>query len=88
MPSTANLAIAGVRSYLKWARRHDLMGHPGLNTRRDRRDRKRMRRERTLSEEEDVEMMSRCHGVAMASIDPVTIRDHALVLFLLATGLR
>lgn len=87
-PSTANLAIAGVRSYLKWARRHDLMGHPGLNTRRDRRDRKRMRRERTLSEEEDVEMMSRCHHVAMASIDPVTVRDHAMVLFLLATGLR
>ena len=87
-PSTANLAIAGVRSYLKWARRQDLTGHPGLVTRRDGRDRKRMRRERTLTEEEDMEMMSRCHEVGMASIDPVTVRDHALVLFLLTTGLR
>jgi site-specific recombinase XerD len=87
-PSTVNLAIAGVRSYLKWVRRHDLMGHPGLNTRRDRRDRKRMRRERTLSEEEDMETMARCYEVGRTSIDPVTVRDHALVLFLLATGLR
>jgi integrase len=47
-----------------------------------------MRRERTMTEEEDMEVMSRCYEAGTTSIDPVTVRDHALVLFLLATGLR
>ncbi len=88
MATTVNVAIAGLRAYLKWARRHDLLGHPGLNTRRDRRDQKRMRRERTLTSEEDVALMTGCHRVASTSEDPTDVRNHALVLFLLTTGLR
>ncbi len=87
-PTTVNVAIAGLRSYLNWARRSDLFGHPGLKVRRDRRDRKRMRRERTLSSEEDATLMMGCHQVASTSDDPSVVRNHALVLFLLTTGLR
>ena len=88
MATTVNVAIAGLRAYLKWGRRHDLLGHPGLNVRRDRRDRKRMRRERTLTSEEDVALMTDCHRVASTSEDPIDVRNHAFVLFLLTTGLR
>jgi integrase len=88
MPTTVNVAITGVRAYLKWARRHDLLGHPGLNTRRDRRDHKRMRRERTLTSEEDIALMTGCHRVGSTSEDPIDVRNHAFVLFLLTTGLR
>jgi site-specific recombinase XerD len=86
--TTVNVAIAGLRSYLNWARRGDLLGHPGLKVRRDRRDRKRMRREWTLSSEEDVTLMMGCHQVASTSVDPSDVRNHAMVLFLLTTGLR
>jgi site-specific recombinase XerD len=86
--STVNVAIAGLRSYLRWTRRADLIGHPGLKVRRDRRDRKRMRRERTLTSEEDIALMMGCHQVASTSDDPSHVRNHALVLFLLTTGLR
>ncbi len=86
--TTVNVAIAGLRSYLNWARRSDLLGHPSLKVRRDRRDGKRMRRERTLTPEEDVALMVGCHQVASTSEDPSDVRNHALVLFLLTTGLR
>ncbi len=86
--TTVNVAIAGLRSYLKWTRRGDLLGHPGLKVRRDRRDRKRMRRERTLTSEEDVALMMGCHRVASTSDDPSDVRNNAMVLFLLTTGLR
>jgi integrase len=86
--TTVNVAIAGLRAYLKWLGRTDLLGHPGLRVRRDRRDGKRMRRERTLTPEEDVTMMTECHRVASTSADPIEVRNHALVLFLLTTGLR
>ncbi len=88
LPTTVNANLAALRAYLKWARRMDLLGHPGLRTRRDRRDAKRMRRERTLDPEEDAALMAGCHRVASDSDDPITVRNHALVLFLLATGLR
>jgi len=80
--------IAGVRAYLKWARRSDLLGHPGLTVRRDRRDKRRIRRERTLTEEEDVALMTGSYQVASTSEHPIEVRNHALVLFLLTTGLR
>ncbi len=86
--TTVNVALAALRAYLKWARRIDLLGHPGLRTRRDRRDGKRMRRERTLTSEEDITLMTGCHRVASSSEDPIEVRNHALVLFLLTTGLR
>ncbi|GAH19597.1 unnamed protein product, partial [marine sediment metagenome] len=86
--TTVNVAIAGVRSYIFWARRADLIGHPGLKVRRDRRDSKRMRRERTLTSEEDVALMMGCHQVASTSDDPSDVRNHSMVLFLLTTGLR
>lgn len=88
MATTVNVAITGVRSYLKWARRSDLIWHPGLKVRRDGRDKRRMRRERTLTSEEDVALMTGCHQVASTSEDPSEVRNHALVLFLLTTGLR
>ncbi len=88
MATTVNLRLAGLRSYLKWARRTDLLGHPGLKSRRDLRDMRRMRRERTLTSEEDVALMMGCHQVASTSDDPIEVRNHAFVLFLLTTGLR
>jgi integrase len=85
---TVNLSISGVRAYLKWARRSDLLGHPGLRVRRDGRDKRRIRKERTLTAEEDVNLMTGCYQAASTSEDPIVVRDHALVLFLLTTGLR
>ena len=49
---------------------------------------RRVRTEGFVREEEDVEVMSRCYEAATTSMEHVTVRDHALVLFLLATGLR
>jgi len=86
--TTVNLALSGLRAYLRWAQRGDLLVHPSLKGRRDWRDKKRMRRERTLTSEEDVALMTGCHQVASISEDPIEVRNHAFVLFLLTTGLR
>ena len=88
MATTVNLSLSGLRAYLRWAQRGDLLVHPSLKGRRDRRDSKRMRRDRTLTSEEDVALMTGCHRVASTSENPIEVRNHAFVLFLLTTGLR